>query len=118
MNDFNIGELNKRISICEYVIIEGRLGNDKSVLKEKFRRWAKVVPLKSKEQIVNYHDQGDLTYKIKMRYFEGLDQKHYIVYKGKVFNITSVIDVNMQHEFYEVLANEEVDKQYEFYNQN
>lgn len=114
-DEFNIGELNKRISICEYTTIEGRLGNDKPVLKELYKRWAKIIPLKNKEQIVDYHNQGDLTYKIKTRYFEGLSQKHYIVYNKKVFNITSVIDINMEHSFYEILANEEVDKEYEFF---
>lgn len=118
MNELNIGQLSKRISICEYTTIEGRLGNDKAVLKELFKRWAEITPLKNKEQIVDYHDQSDLVYKIIIRYFEGLSDKHYIVYKKRVFNITSFIDINMQHNFYEILCKEEVGKEYEFYNQD
>ena len=118
MNELNIGKLNKRISIYEYVIIEGRLGNDKSVLKELYQRWAEITPLKNKEQIVDYHDQGDLTYKIIIRWFDGLTQKHYIGYNNKIYNITSVIDINMQHNFYEILCKEEIGKTYEFYSED
>lgn len=118
MNELNIGQLNKRISICEVEIKEGRLGNDKAVLKEKFKRWAEITPLKNKEQIVDYHDQTDVVYKIIIRYFTGLTNKNYIVYAGRVMNITSIIDINMQHNFYEILAKEEIDKEYEFSSKN
>lgn len=118
-DELNIGKLDKRISICEMETVEGRLGNDKTVLKEKYVRWAEITPLKSKEQIVNYHDQADIVYKIIIRYIAGLKQnKHYIYYQGKVLNITSIIDINMQHKYYEILAQEEVEKEYEFSSQN
>ena len=102
----NLGRLNKRIKILDYREGENELGQTVNALVVVKTVWAEIHPLKSKEYIEAGLTQTETNYKITMRYFEGLTEEMCIGYNGHQFSITSICDVEMAHQFYELMCKE------------
>lgn len=106
----NPARLNKRVKVYAYVMSENKLGQTVGKLKKIKEVWAEIRPLRTKEYIEANLLDSKTTYKITIRYFEGLTEDMYLEYKEKQFAITSIADVNMRHETYELMATEKQKK--------
>ncbi len=102
----NLGRLNKRINILDFRESENELGQTVNALKVVKTVWAEIHPLKSKEYIEAGLTQTESTYKITMRYFKDLTEEMCIEYNGQQFSITSICDIEMAHQFYELMCKE------------
>ena len=102
----NIGRLRNRIQILEYAESENELGQTVNGLVPIKTVWAEIHPLKSKEYIEAGLTQTETTYKITMRYFEGLTEEMVIEYQDRQFSVVSIADIEMKHLFYELMCKE------------
>ena len=98
----NVGRFNRRIRICAWFDTENEIGQSINKLEPIRTVWAEIHPKN--------------TYRITCRYFKGLTQEMYILYDGDEFGklelaITSVVDVDMKHKFYEIYCLEKKHKE-------
>mgnify|MGYP002624095615 FL=1 len=102
----NIGRLRNRIQILDYREDENELGQTIKGIVPIRTVWAEIHPLKSKEYIEAGLTQTETTYKITVRYFEGLTEEMVIGYKDSQFSIVSICDIEMKHLYYELMCKE------------
>ena len=112
----NVGRFNRRIRICAWFDTENEIGQSINRLEPIRTVWAEIHPLKGKEYIEAQMLETKNTYRITCRYFKGLTQEMYILYDGDEFGklelaITSVVDVDMKHKFYEIYCLEKKHKE-------
>ena len=112
----NVGRFNKRIKILSWCEDVNEIGQTVNKLKEIKTVWAEIHPLKGKEYMEAQMLETKNTYRISCRYFKGLTQEMYIGYDGGDFGklelaITSVVDVDMKHKFYEIYCLEKKHKE-------
>ena len=55
--------------------------------------WAAVLPLQGREYIAAQAVQSDVTTRIVIRFRPGITPADRVVHEGRIYNITSVIDV-------------------------
>ena len=70
--------------------------------------WASIEPLRGREYFQSKTENAEITAKIKMRYTPGITPAMRAVYKGRVFSITSVIDINERHREIHLMCQEAV----------
>ena len=112
----NVGRFNRRIRICAWFDTENEIGQSINKLEPIRTVWAEIHPLKGKEYIEAQMLETKNAYRITCRYFKGLTQEMYILYDGDEFGklelaITSVVDVDMKHKFYEIYCLEKKHKE-------
>ena len=93
----NIGELNRRIKILEFVEEKDEYGAIDGYWKEIATRWARIEQNGGSEQSDNNQVIARVSTKIIIRYYARLNEKHRIKYKDKLYVINSVIDVDTGH---------------------
>ena len=93
----NIGELNRRIKILEFVEEKDEYGAIDGRWKEIATRWARIEQNGGSEQSDNNQVIARVSIKIIIRYYARLNEKHRIKYKDKLYEINSVIDVDTGH---------------------
>ena len=93
----NIGELNRRIKILEFVEEKDEYGAIDGYWKEIATRWARIEQNGGSEQSDNNQVIARVSTKIIIRYYALLNEKHRIKYKDKLYEINSVIDVDTGH---------------------
>ena len=93
----NIGELNRRIKILEFVEEKDEYGAIDGYWKEIATRWARIEQNGGSEQSDNNQVIARVSTKIIIRYYARLNEKHRIKYKDKLYEINSVIDVDTGH---------------------
>lgn len=62
--------------------------------------YAKITPTAGSEQFIYLSTLGIASHIIKLRYIEGLTDKHRIIFKGRILNIANVIndgELNIEH---------------------
>ncbi|HDK7179748.1 TPA: phage head closure protein [Clostridium botulinum] len=103
----NISKLNKRIKF----IIKDKSGTDDDgypVSEEDLIRecWASVRGLRGREFYNAAAVQSEQDKIFNCRYFKGLDTSLQIKYNNKLYDITSINDLNERHVEYEIHAKE------------
>lgn len=68
--------------------------------------WAAIDPVSGREFYEADQSQSQVTHKIRCRYFPGLMTEQRLVYQGRIFEIVSVIDWELRHESYLIMAKE------------
>ena len=106
----NPGRLNKRVKIYGYTEIETDLGASKTVLAEVAEVWAELKPTRGKEYLELYRDANELSFKVLMRYFPGLTEKHLLVWNDRQFEIDSIINLMEANIYQEIYCTESKDK--------
>lgn len=70
---------------------------------------ASIEPLSGRERLLADQVQGDVSHRIRIRYYaDGLTPKHRFKLGSRVFNISSVRNVGERNREMETLCNEEV----------
>lgn len=89
-----VGKLNKRISVLQYRTRKDSDGNDELYLYEVCRVWASVTPLKGREYWEAKRINPETTYRVTMRYRPGIAPDMMIVYKDKLMEIESIVNID------------------------
>lgn len=115
MGTINAGDLRHRIEIQENVAPLSPDGNrnEYNEVPPKWEsrgyRWAAFMPLSESEALTAEQVQGFRNSKVVLRYFRGLSaKKHRIRFKGRTFNISSVLTPNEISEAMELVVTEKV----------
>ena len=106
----NVGRLRNRINVLTWTEGENELGQDTTILKIIKTTWAEIHLLKSREYIEANMLKNKTTYKITLRWFDGLTEEMFIEYGKKLFSITSICDMEMKHKYYELICEETTKK--------
>ncbi len=89
----NIGKLNKRITLLQYADTIDELGQDTQKWKEVKTVWATFKPIRGGEyKEAAGKDREEVTYKATMRYYPVTADMR-IRYRERIFEITSVVNV-------------------------
>ena len=65
-----------------------------------------VSPLSGREYEESQKIRAETTYKISTRFFRGIKPEHRILYRGREFEIVSVLDLGERHEELQIIAAE------------
>ena len=68
--------------------------------------WAAIDPVSGREFYEADQSQSQVTHKVRCRFFPGLTTEQRLVYHGRTLEIVSVIDWEMRHESYLIMAKE------------
>lgn len=110
MRTMNIGKLNKRVTFVRYEEKTDSLGQSKKILTDYRTVWATFAPVRGREYYDAQKIREEVTYKMYCRYLDGITSDLYIRFEGKIFELTSVIDVDMEHKMLEIYAVEKIKK--------
>lgn len=102
----NIGRLRDIITIKRNEKISDGCGGYTDSLVDVFETWASVKPTKAKQIVLGQQVQQETTHSIICRYFEGLQNSDIVVFKDREFEIVSIINVDEDDLFYELLCKE------------
>ncbi|MBQ0079688.1 MAG: phage head closure protein [Eubacterium sp.] len=110
VKSINPGRFNKKVDVYRYTDIETDMGSQRTVLAKAETVWAEVRPTRGTEFLEYYRDANALQFKVTMRYRPGLTEKDVLVYKGRQFEINSVINILEADLYMEVYCTESKDK--------
>ncbi len=71
-------------------------------------RWGSIEPVRGRELLESDSVRGDVTHKIRFRYYSGLTPTNRLTHGGRTFEIVSVLNPGERDIMTEVLAKEEV----------
>ena len=105
----NPGRLNKRVKIFGYQNVETPLGAVRSELAELAEVWAEIRPTRGKEFLEYYREENELQFKVTIRYYPGLTEKHVLVFNDRQFEINSIINLMEAGVYMEIYCTESKD---------
>ena len=101
-----IGKLRHRVTIQQLVNIDDGGGGSIETWQDIVPVWAAIEPLRGNERYTAQQVQSTLSHKVTIRYREGVKPQMRLTYKGRVFEVESVIDVEERHQWLELLCSE------------
>lgn len=104
----NTGKLRHRATIQQLVNIDDGAGGSIETWQDIATVWAAIEPLRGNERYTAQQVQSTLSHKVTIRYREGIKPQMRLTYKGRVFEVESVIDVEERHQWLELLCSEVV----------
>ncbi len=110
----NIGRLNKRVTLFQFVEAEDGMGQSIQKLSEVATVWADIYPVRGSEFYELKKVQSRVTHKCFIRYREeyaDINSNWYLRVDDKAFDIDSVIDVYLEHKMLEIRCYEHVNKE-------
>ena len=112
MRTLNIGRLNKRVTFYTRSDTVNELNQKSKKLTQIRTVWASVAPVRGLERYELQKMQEEVTYRIYTRYLADIHADLYIKYENSLYEIRSVIDVDLEHKMLEIDAVEIIDKGY------
>lgn len=100
------GKLNRIITIEQKTASTDAYGGQSFSWSTFATVWAAVQPLKGRELIAAQAAQSEITSRFVIRYLSGVSADMRIVYGGRYFNITAVIDIDDAHREMHLMASE------------
>lgn len=102
----DVGNFDKRIIFQSLQEIADGGGGFKAQWTDILTSWAQIKPLKSYERFQAMQVETPVTHKIYMRYRNDMviNTKLRIKFGQRIFNVASVIDIDEQKAFLEILA--------------
>ena len=110
MRTIQIGKLNKHVTFVGYKDVENELSLYSKELTDIKTVWATFTPVRGREYYEAQKLREEVTYKLYCRYLPGITSDLYIRYKDKIYEIISVLDVDMEHKMLEIYCVEKVKK--------
>ncbi|WP_434642754.1 phage head closure protein [Thermoanaerobacterium thermosaccharolyticum] len=104
----NAGKLRHRATIQQLVSTDDGAGGSIETWQDIVTVWAAIEPLRGNERYTAQQVQSTLSHKVTIRYREGIKPQMRLTYKGRVFEVESVIDVEERHQWLELLCSEVV----------
>lgn len=110
---FDPGKLRHKVTFQQYnqtVDEHGDVRDDEEENWTDFKTtWASIDPVAGREFYAAEQSQSEVTHKIRCRYFAGLKAGMRIVHKTQKYHIISVIDWELRHESFLIMAKELVE---------
>ena len=102
------GRLRERVTIQQATESRNSLGEVTQAWSTFVERWASVEGLSGREVLLSGQQQTEVTHRVRMRYVEGMTQQMRILWRGRVFEITSLLEHANRTE-HELLCTEDVE---------
>jgi SPP1 family predicted phage head-tail adaptor len=102
------GRLRERVTVQRATETRNRLGETTQSWGTFAERWASVQGLSSREVLLTGQQQTEVTHRVRMRYLDGMTGTMRILWRGRVLEITSLLEHNNRSE-HELLCTERVD---------
>ena len=110
---FDAGLMRDRITVQQYNKAVDAHGDVRDDLDENWVTvctvYAQISPISGREFYAAEQSQSEVSHKIRCRWFPGLKTEQRLVYRGRIFEIVSVIDWSNRHESYLIMAKELVE---------
>ena len=100
----NAGRLDKRITIERMESGQDELGQPIEGWISTYSVWASIEPLQGREYIAAMAAQAERTVRIRLRYLPGIVPTMRVVYQGRVFSLTAVINVREENRELQLMA--------------
>lgn len=110
MRTINIGRLNKRVTILKKTDTVNSLNQKSKDFVEVKTVWASVAPVRGAERYEVQKLREEITYRVYMRYFPDIRADMYLRCEGRLYEIASVIDVDLERKILEIDAVEKIVK--------
>ncbi|KLU64021.1 phage head-tail joining protein [Desulfosporosinus acididurans] len=107
---FNLGSLNKRITLLTWVESTNEAQETILVPSIFTTVWASVSPVRGRDYMEAKKYQAELTYKITIRYLAGVTPDMQIQFKDRTFLIQDIINPFEHNELLEIMAIERIAK--------
>lgn len=108
----NAGKMDKRVTFQKLTNTVDDMGQDKKEWTDYKTRWADFYPIRGGEyQEADKKKREEVVYKCKIRYLEGIDASMRIVFRGRIFLIDKVINVNEDNYQLDIECTEYVEKE-------
>ena len=88
------GLLQYRVEIQQPTSTSDAMGQPVNTWKTTQTRWAGVMPLTSREGFFAKSVRPELSHRITLRWFNGLEHGHRIKMDARIFDIASIINVD------------------------
>lgn len=101
------GRLRERVTIQRATETRNSIGETVQTWGTYVERYASVEGLSSREVLQSGQQQTEMTHRVRMRYVDGLKQTDRILWRGRVLEITSLLEHGNRSE-HELLCVEDV----------
>lgn len=102
----NAGQLNKKIIIQKNQSSKNDYGESVSSWVDYVTLWANIKHLRGQELFLSEQVYNKEVFRIQTRYYSGIDTKMRISYDSKIFNITSINNINEKNITLEFIVEE------------
>jgi SPP1 family predicted phage head-tail adaptor len=102
----NIGRMRHRVILQSKTSTQDGTGAPIDTWATEKTIWVDISPLNSREYWAAQQVQSDVTHKVSMRYYSGIQPHWRVKYGTRVFDITSVINVGERNEYHILLCRE------------
>jgi len=102
----NPGLMRHRITFQQYVSTEDELGQQIGQWTDFWTCWAMIKTIQGREYFAAGAERNEGTIRFIIRYTPGIDPAMRIVYKGRIFDIESVINDDERNETLTIIATE------------
>jgi len=100
----NAGQRNKIITIQSKTMSTEDYGGQAPAWADFVKAWAAIWPLKGRELFAAQAAQSETTVRFNIRWIAGITESMRIVYNGKNYDITALIDIGERHVEYDIMA--------------
>ena len=90
-SDMKVGRMRYRIELQTFISGQDEDGFVRKEWETWQTRWADIVPVSAKEYFSSDRETTEATYKIYIRYTDGVRDDMRIVHNGRIFDIESVL---------------------------
>lgn len=101
-----VGKLNKRINILEFVDAENNIGINEIKPQIFLTCWASIEPARGREYYDAQRVRSETSYKITIRYRKGITEAMSIEYHGRRYEIQNIVDPEEEHISLEIYCSE------------
>jgi SPP1 family predicted phage head-tail adaptor len=94
------GKYNKRATIQRLVAgspAQDAYGAPNETWQDFKAVWAGIEPLTGREYFAQQQIQNEVNIRVRIRYLSGVTEKMRVVYRGRIFDIESIIDEQEAH---------------------
>lgn len=105
------GRLNQRVMIYGYRDVETELGAVRSKLSPIAEVWAEIKPVRGEEFLEYYREANKLQFKVTIRYYPNLTEKHVLIFHDRQFQIDAIINLMEANLYQEIYCTEAKDRE-------
>ncbi|MCP4453711.1 MAG: phage head closure protein, partial [Planctomycetes bacterium] len=86
------GRLRHLVTIQNKQVLKNTYGEEEVTWVEEGKAWAEIEGVSGAEYVASSAEQSGITNKIEMRRYDGLRPDMRITYRGRIFDVLSVLD--------------------------
>jgi len=100
------GRLRHRVTLQKLSLYQDTTGAKINRYTNVITVWAEINPFKGKEFFDSHKEIGEITHKIIIRYYEGINRDWRIKFGNRTFNVLSVINTGERNLYIEIICKE------------